>query len=130
MSASIFLNMRLLTTLPQLFKTGNLIIRSLQDGIDANEMKAIVAEVRTTIKSVPELGAFLGIFDSLVKVAAVVLPTFLGDKAKLIALGLEQSQVEEAIAVTHLMKTIIDEAVNEGTSAAKKVSDSDIEGMI
>lgn len=130
MSVGFFMNMRLLSSLPQLFKTGNLIIRSLQDGVTSDEMKAIVNEVRETIKSIPELGAFLGIFDSLVKVAAVVLPTFLGDKAKIIALGLQEAEVEQAIAVTHLMKTIIDEAVNEGQGAANKVTDDDIEGMI
>ena len=127
---SLMMNMRLLSVLPQLFKTGNLIVRSLQDGIDAEEMKAIVTEVREMIKNIPELGAFLGIFDALVKVAVVVLPTFLGDKAKLIALGLQQVEVEEALAVSTLMQTLINEAVNEGKAAADKVTDDDVEEML
>lgn len=127
---SFVLNVRLMTMLPQLFKSGTTIIRALEGGVTADEMKVIVNEVRELIKSVPELGAFLSIFDSLVKVAAVILPTFLGDKAKIIALGLQEAQVEDALAVTKLMKTIIDEAVNEGQQAAEKVTDDDIEGMI
>lgn len=127
---SFTMNMRLLTVLPQLFKTGNLIIRSIEGGITPDEMKAIVAEVRETIKSVPELGAFLAIFDSLVRVAAVVLPTFLGDKGKLLALGLQEVEITDAIAVTKLMQTIIDETIKEGTAAQDKIADEDVEGML
>lgn len=127
---SFFNNIKLISALPQLFKTGNLIIKSVEGGITADEMAAIVKEIRETIKSIPELGAFLAIFDSLVKVAAVVLPTFLGDKAKTLALGLQQVEIEQALAVTKLMEQIIDQAVLERKSADEKLSDDDIEGMI
>jgi len=51
-------SMRLMTMLPQLFRTGNLIIKSVEGGVTAEEMAAIVKEIRETIKSIPELGAF------------------------------------------------------------------------
>ncbi len=127
---SFFNNVKLIAALPQLFKTGNLIIKSVEGGITPDEMAAIVAEVRNTIKSIPELGAFLAIFDSLVRVAAVVLPTFLGDKAKTLALGLQQVEIEQALAVTKLMEQIIDEAVLERKAADARITDDDIEGMI
>jgi hypothetical protein len=122
--------MRLLAALPQLFKTGNLIIKSVEGGITPAEMGAIIVEVRETIKSIPELGAFLAVFDSLVKVAAVILPTFMGDKAKVLALGLKEVDIEEALAVTKLMDQIIEEAVLERKAADGKLKDDDIEGMI
>ena len=127
---SILNNMRLLAALPQLFKTGNLIIKSVEGGITPAEMGAIIVEVRETIKSIPELGAFLAVFDSLVKVAAVILPTFMGDKAKVLALGLKEVDIEEALAVTKLMDQIIEEAVLERKAADGKLKDDDIEGMI
>ena len=127
---SILNNMRLLAALPQLFKTGNLIIKSVEGGITPAEMGAIIVEVRETIKSIPELGAFLAVFDSLVKVAAVILPTFMGDKAKILALGLQEADIEEALAVTKLMDQIIEEAVLERKAADGKLKDDDIEGMI
>ena len=123
-------SMRLMTMLPQLFRTGNLIIKSVEGGVTAEEMAAIVKEIRETIKSIPELGAFLSIFDALVKVAAVILPTFLGDKAKILALGLQEADIKEALAVTHLMDKIIQDAVVESKAANAQLNDDDIEGMI
>lgn len=123
-------SMRLMQMLPQLFKTGNLIVKSLEGGVTSEEMAAIMKEIRETIKSVPELSAFLQIFDVLVKVAALVLPTILGDKAKVLALGLEMAEVEQALTVAKLMDNIIEEAVVESKQASDKLTDDDVEGMI
>lgn len=127
---SILNNMRLMAALPQLFKTGHLIIKSVEGGITKEEMTEIVKEIRETIKSIPELGAFLSIFDALVKVAIVVLPAILGDKAKIVALGLQEADVEQALAVSKLVDQIIQDAVEERNKADLKFTDDDIEGMI
>lgn len=128
---SVLSSMRLMAMLPQLFRTGNLIIRALQDRkLSTEETQEIVNEFRELIKSIPELKAFLAIFDSLVKVAAVVLPTFLGDKAKAIALGLQQEELSQALAVAQLMQNITAEAVKEAETAKAKLKDDDVEDMI
>lgn len=124
------MNLRLMAMLPQLFKSGSLILKQLEGGITPEEMVIIVKEIRELVASVPELGAFLGIFDVLVKVAIVVLPTFLGDKAKILALGLQEEQVEQAMAVSTLLNTIINEAVVDGQAAQNKVTLDDVEDLI
>ena len=127
---SIFNNVRLLMLLPQIFKTGSLILKSLEGGLTKEELEKIIDEVRETVKSVPELAAFLGLFDSLVKVAVTVLPVILGDKGQMFALNLKEEQVNEALAVARLMQPVIEETVIKAHEAADKVKDEDIEGML
>jgi len=54
----------------------------------------------------------------------------LGDKAKILALGLQEADIKEALAVTHLMDKIIQDAVVESKAANAQLNDDDIEGMI
>lgn len=124
------MNLSLFSLLPQLFRTGQLIIRVIEDRkVDEKEMAMIVAEFRSVIASIPELKAFLAIFDVLVKVAAVVLPTFLGDKGKIIAMGLQPEDVEQAIVVATMFKRIVDEQAAVGKKAAEAVTPDDVEDM-
>lgn len=124
------MSLALFSLLPQLFRTGQLIIRVIEDRkVSPEEMAQIVAEFRTLVMSIPELKGFLAIFDVLVKVAAVVLPTFLGDKGKIIAMGLQPEEVEQAIVVADLFRKIVDEQAAVGKAAADIVTPDDVEDM-
>lgn len=123
------MNLAILTMLPHLLLTGQLIIKSLEGGIDGAELKAITTEVRELVMDIPELKAFIGLFDILVQVAGVSLPMLLGDKGKMLAAGLTEEQVNNAQAVAKLFDAVGKDLAIRGQAAAAAVTEDDIEGL-
>lgn len=120
------MNLSMLTLLPRLFATGQLLIRCFEDKkLDSDEVAKIIVEFRGLIATIPELKGFMAIFDVVIRVAAVVLPTFLGDKAKALELGLQYEQVEQAAAISQLFTQVLDDTIAEGDRAAAAISIDD-----